>query len=280
MEWVRFGDLFFHKFCLKCQSCNKTLTSQEAADYKGEIYCKNCIKNIGPGSRYSAVTNRVAVNAPAQTAQTVPVSFSSAQKTQTVPVSFSSAQTVPVSFSSSQDISSSDISSGDVVEEYEGTKIILKADSLNRFRAQGGFETPSSPSASASRNSYSYAPASSRSTPAGYSSATPASSRYSASASAPKSTASSAAASRSSTGATSGSMDDAKLRQIFDKYDTDHSGEIDMAEAQAGAKEAGLNLNETEVKCFFYISDTNHNGKIEFGEFKRMYNQVKTQKGG
>lgn len=49
-EWVRAVGVYFHKNCLKCQICNKTLVQHEALDRKGGIYCQHCFhKNFGTG---------------------------------------------------------------------------------------------------------------------------------------------------------------------------------------------------------------------------------------
>lgn len=63
---------------------------------------------------------------------------------------------------------------------------------------------------------------------------------------------------------------DAALKQAFEAYDTDGSGKISMKELAAFFKNQGSALSKQQVKDLMEEVDLNHDGEIDFEEFKEM----------
>ncbi|KAM3129074.1 hypothetical protein pb186bvf_018852 [Paramecium bursaria] len=60
------------------------------------------------------------------------------------------------------------------------------------------------------------------------------------------------------------------LRQAFNLFDTDDSGNIDFAELRNAMKALGFNASEEEVRQMAEKIDKNNSGFIEFDEFVMM----------
>ena len=68
------------------------------------------------------------------------------------------------------------------------------------------------------------------------------------------------------------------LRKVFDSFDKDKSGFIDISEIKAMSKELGHEINDTDVQNIFSQIDTNKDGKISFDEFKVWWHSGKPTK--
>jgi hypothetical protein len=55
-----------------------------------------------------------------------------------------------------------------------------------------------------------------------------------------------------------------EIREVFDLFDTDKSGEIGQNELRTIIKSLNLNINDADLKSFIRNMDKNQNGKIEF----------------
>ena len=61
------------------------------------------------------------------------------------------------------------------------------------------------------------------------------------------------------------------LRKVFDSFDKDGSGELDLNEVVEAAKELDQDVSIAELDSIFKKIDKNHNGKIDFDEFKTWW---------
>jgi len=68
------------------------------------------------------------------------------------------------------------------------------------------------------------------------------------------------------------------LRKVFDSFDKDKNGYIDINEIKALSKELGHEISETDVQKIFSEVDTNKDGKISFGEFSIWWYSGKATK--
>jgi Ca2+-binding EF-hand superfamily protein len=59
----------------------------------------------------------------------------------------------------------------------------------------------------------------------------------------------------------------AKFRKLFDAFDKDHSGSIDVEELTAGLRVIGCNPTVAEIQTILKEADDNGNGQLEFDEF-------------
>jgi hypothetical protein len=57
-------------------------------------------------------------------------------------------------------------------------------------------------------------------------------------------------------------------KQMFNKYDTDHSGALEKTELAAVARELGSEFTSNELVAIFRLLDSDSSGKIEFKEFE------------
>ena len=57
------------------------------------------------------------------------------------------------------------------------------------------------------------------------------------------------------------------LKEVFNRFDKDASGLIDMAELRAAASELRLTSSEEELNALMQKVDTDGDGKISFEEF-------------
>jgi len=59
----------------------------------------------------------------------------------------------------------------------------------------------------------------------------------------------------------------AALRDLFDKIDTDHSGQISLEELSVGLRSQGYVLSDNEIEQLVRKIDTNHDGNVDMSEF-------------
>jgi hypothetical protein len=62
-----------------------------------------------------------------------------------------------------------------------------------------------------------------------------------------------------------------KIKQIFDKYDKDQSGSIDLKELQQMCAELGGKMTDQEVTIAMNQLDKDHNGMCDFEEFVHFW---------
>ena len=62
----------------------------------------------------------------------------------------------------------------------------------------------------------------------------------------------------------------AELKEAFDLFDADKSGQIDFKELKAAFKALGFQVPKEELKKMFNDVDTDGSGEIEFPEFLQM----------
>ena len=58
------------------------------------------------------------------------------------------------------------------------------------------------------------------------------------------------------------------LRKVFNKFDADGSGEVDVQEMTAMVKSLKINMTQAQVKKLVQQADPNRNGSIDFAEFQ------------
>jgi len=68
------------------------------------------------------------------------------------------------------------------------------------------------------------------------------------------------------------------LRKVFDSFDKDKNGSIDIGEIKALAKELGHEITDSDVQKIFSEIDTNKDGKISFEEFAIWWHSGKATK--
>lgn len=59
-----------------------------------------------------------------------------------------------------------------------------------------------------------------------------------------------------------------QLRKLFDGIDRDRSGQLDKNELSTAFERAGMNLSEERLERFFSYIDRNHDGGIDFREWR------------
>jgi len=64
------------------------------------------------------------------------------------------------------------------------------------------------------------------------------------------------------------------LRQIFDKWDTDHNGYITPNELQKAMHHLGEPVSDEDIRLIMTMFDKEHTGRIDFAEFGQLYNYV------
>lgn len=62
-------------------------------------------------------------------------------------------------------------------------------------------------------------------------------------------------------------------KKVFDILDSDHSGSIDLKELGMGLRAMGLNPTEGEVRELMNAADVNHDSKLSYDEFSRLYSE-------
>ena len=61
------------------------------------------------------------------------------------------------------------------------------------------------------------------------------------------------------------------LKKVFQSFDKDNNGFIDITEISAAAKELGIDVTDSDIKEIFDQIDNNHDGKITFEEFSAWF---------
>ncbi|KAI8876965.1 EF-hand, partial [Backusella circina FSU 941] len=61
-----------------------------------------------------------------------------------------------------------------------------------------------------------------------------------------------------------------ELKELFDKFDTNHNGQISMDELRDVMNGLGENLTEDDIKDMMDDADANNDGFIDFEEFKNL----------
>lgn len=69
--------------------------------------------------------------------------------------------------------------------------------------------------------------------------------------------------------------DDGKLRELFERIDTDQSGTIDKDELRVAVNQMGRKLSDELIDGFFLSVDSDGNGQIDLDEFKSVLRGVK-----
>lgn len=64
-----------------------------------------------------------------------------------------------------------------------------------------------------------------------------------------------------------------ECKKVFDILDSDHSGSIDIKELAMGLRAMGLNPTEGEVRELMNAADVNHDGKLSYDEFSRLFSE-------
>eukprot|EP00746_Dinoflagellata_sp_MGD_P078736 gnl/MRDRNA2_/MRDRNA2_31463_c0_seq1.p1 gnl/MRDRNA2_/MRDRNA2_31463_c0~~gnl/MRDRNA2_/MRDRNA2_31463_c0_seq1.p1 ORF type:complete len:582 (+),score=130.65 gnl/MRDRNA2_/MRDRNA2_31463_c0_seq1:84-1748(+) len=72
-------------------------------------------------------------------------------------------------------------------------------------------------------------------------------------------------------------MDDAKLRKIFNQFDADKSGSIDVGELQDAMRMLGVKCSANSAKKVLDVIDTDKNGTVEWEEFHAFFVKVRSQ---
>jgi Ca2+-binding EF-hand superfamily protein len=65
-----------------------------------------------------------------------------------------------------------------------------------------------------------------------------------------------------------------ELKELFEKLDTDRSNTVDRHELVDGLHRLGINFSDTKVNEMFSIADRDHNGVIDFGEFRQFFTHL------
>eukprot|EP01084_Bolivina_argentea_P317607 550692_1 len=68
--------------------------------------------------------------------------------------------------------------------------------------------------------------------------------------------------------------DGAKLRQVFDRIDSDDSGELDEDEFRTAALVCSMGISDNQISEVFQSLDTDNNGTISFNEFTTAIGQL------
>jgi solute carrier family 25 (mitochondrial phosphate transporter), member 23/24/25/41 len=59
-----------------------------------------------------------------------------------------------------------------------------------------------------------------------------------------------------------------ELRRLFDRIDTSRNGKLEFEEVQAALEQTGIQIHPTLLHAFFNSVDANHDGVIEFTEWR------------
>ncbi|KOO31010.1 calcium-binding protein cml37 [Chrysochromulina tobinii] len=62
-------------------------------------------------------------------------------------------------------------------------------------------------------------------------------------------------------------LDVAAMRTVFQCFDVNKSGGIDLQELQSAVKVLGISINPREVAKMFHAADTDGSGEVDFDEF-------------
>lgn len=73
-----------------------------------------------------------------------------------------------------------------------------------------------------------------------------------------------------------GKFDEAKLKSIFNQFDTDRSGSIDVGELQDAMRMIGVKCSQNSAQKVLAIIDTDKNGTIEWEEFLDFFGKVQS----
>lgn len=68
-------------------------------------------------------------------------------------------------------------------------------------------------------------------------------------------------------------IDEEELRETFDYFDRDNNNRIDAAEFGELLDALGADMSAEEKAIGFGAIDTNHNGCIEYDEFRRWWGE-------
>ncbi len=68
------------------------------------------------------------------------------------------------------------------------------------------------------------------------------------------------------------------IRKIWDQYDEDHSGKMDIKEFVEFVKEIRLNVASRGIFELFQKIDTDNSGKIDFNEFVSYFEELTSSK--
>ena len=66
-------------------------------------------------------------------------------------------------------------------------------------------------------------------------------------------------------------IDEEELRETFDHFDRDNNNKIDRQEFAELLDALGAGMSDEEVGVGFDVIDTNHNGQIEYTEFRAWW---------
>ena len=69
-----------------------------------------------------------------------------------------------------------------------------------------------------------------------------------------------------------GEEGDAKLRSIFQQFDTDNTGQISAENIKIAMQKMGREISQDEIGEILEKHDKNKNGKLDFEEFKSIFN--------
>ena len=68
----------------------------------------------------------------------------------------------------------------------------------------------------------------------------------------------------------------AKLQEMFEKFDFDRNGSLDLDEAKEALLQLNLITSEKEVATIFHLLDTDHSGTLDVHEFTRLTRHVES----
>jgi Ca2+-binding EF-hand superfamily protein len=61
-----------------------------------------------------------------------------------------------------------------------------------------------------------------------------------------------------------------EIREVFNKYDTDHSGFIDSSELKKICELLNVHAESPDVESVMEYADANRDGKVSFDEFSKL----------
>lgn len=62
---------------------------------------------------------------------------------------------------------------------------------------------------------------------------------------------------------------DEEIKQVFDEFDADGSGNIDKKEIRSVCEKLGVEVSDADIEDLIKSADDNGDGKISFAEFKK-----------
>lgn len=65
-----------------------------------------------------------------------------------------------------------------------------------------------------------------------------------------------------------------ELRQAFDAFDTDKSGQISTSELKSVLDQCGVDVTADQCAQLIKMFDANNSGKMEFDEFERLVQEA------